>query len=124
MIYILHINKSRRKDMLKRIIKGAGMLSVLAVMSLFVVNGCGQELKKENEQLKATVSTLTEKNTKLENQVAGLQKENEDLKTKTEGLKGEKEALLKQLEDMKKKTASKTKPTTKTAKKGKKDKNK
>ena len=58
---------------------------VLAVGLL--VAGCGQEMQKENEQLKG--------------QVATLQKENADLKAETVTLKGENEAMKKELDEMK-----------------------
>lgn len=52
-----------------------------------LVGGCGQELKKENEQMKS--------------QVASLQKENADLKGELMTLKGDNEAIKKQLDEMK-----------------------
>ena len=61
------------------------MCVMLAIVLL--VAGCGQELKKENEQLKA--------------QVASLQKENADLKTGMMTLKGENEVMKKELDEMK-----------------------
>ena len=61
-------------------------ISMMLVVGL-LLTGCGQELKKENEQLKT--------------QVASLQKENADLKTEMVTLKGENEAMKKQLDEMK-----------------------
>ena len=61
-------------------------MSLMLTVGLLVA-GCGQELKKENEQLKA--------------QVGSLQKENADLKTGMMTLKGENEALKKELDEMK-----------------------
>jgi len=61
-------------------------ISLLLVVGL-LLTGCGQELKKENEQLKT--------------QVASLQKENADLKTEMMALKGDNEAMKKQLDEMK-----------------------
>ncbi len=61
-------------------------LSLMLAVGLLVA-GCGQELKKENEQLKA--------------QVASLQKENADLKTGMMTLKGENETMKKELDEMK-----------------------
>lgn len=58
---------------------------VLAVGLL--VAGCGQEIQKENEQLKGQVTTL--------------QKENADLKAEAVTLKGENEAMKKELGEMK-----------------------
>ncbi len=61
-------------------------ISLMLVVGLLVA-GCGQELKKENDQLKA--------------QVASLQKENADIKTEMMTLKGENEAMKKELDEMK-----------------------
>ena len=61
-------------------------ISLMLVLGLLLA-GCGQEMKKENEQLKV--------------QVASLQKENADLKTEAMTLKGDNEALKKQLDGMK-----------------------
>jgi predicted nuclease with TOPRIM domain len=61
-------------------------ISLLLVVGL-LLTGCGQELKKENEQLKT--------------QVASLQKENAGLKTEIMTLKGDNEAMKKQLDEMK-----------------------
>jgi hypothetical protein len=64
--------------------KSAGISLLLAAGLL--LGGCGQELKKENEQLKT--------------QVAALQKENSDLKAQMMTLKGDNEAMKKQLDEM------------------------
>jgi len=58
----------------------------LAVMIAFLVAGCGQDIKQENEQLK--------------NQVANLQKENLALKGERTTLKADAEAMKKQLDDL------------------------
>ena len=60
--------------------------SMMLVVGLLLA-GCGQELKKDNEQLKT--------------QVASLQKENADLKTEMMVFKGDNEAMKKQLDEMK-----------------------
>lgn len=62
-------------------------LGPLVLVVGLLVAGCGQEIKKENEQLKAQVETL--------------QKENTDLKAEMVTLKGENEAVKKELDDMK-----------------------
>jgi cell division protein FtsB len=62
------------------------VISMMVAVGFFLA-GCGQEVKKENEQLKA--------------QVASLQKENADLKTEIMTLKGENGAMKKELEEMK-----------------------
>ena len=61
---------------------GAG----LALFVMLAVAGCGQEVKKENEQLKG--------------QVAGLQKENLALKGEMTALKADTEAMKKQFEEL------------------------
>ena len=70
---------------MRQVGRSVGKSLMLAVALL--IAGCGQELKKENEQLKA--------------QVASLQKENADLKTEMMTLKGENEAMKKELDEMK-----------------------
>lgn len=60
----------------------------LVLLLAMAVVGCGQEIKKENEQLKA--------------QVAGLQKENVDLKGQVTNLKADADALKKQVEELNK----------------------
>ena len=70
---------------MRQVGRSVGISLMLAVALLFA--GCGQELKKENEQLKA--------------QVASLQKENADLKAEMMTLKGENEAVKKELDEMK-----------------------
>jgi len=61
-------------------------ISLMLVVGL-LLTGCGQEVKKENEQLKT--------------QVASLQKENAALKTEMMTLKGDNEAMMKQVDEMK-----------------------
>jgi hypothetical protein len=58
----------------------------LVLVGALAAGGCGQEVKKENEQLKA--------------QVASLQKENTDLKGQATSLKADADALKKQLDDL------------------------
>ena len=58
----------------------------LALLVALVITGCGQEVKRENEQLKS--------------QVAMLQKENVDLKGQATSLKADADALKKQIEDL------------------------
>ena len=61
-------------------------LGVVLIVGL-LVGGCGQELKKENEQLKS--------------QVASVQKENANLKSEILTLKGDNGAMKKELDQMK-----------------------
>lgn len=70
---------------MRQVARNAGLGAVLIVA--LMMGGCGQEVKKENEQLKS--------------QIASLQKENADLKSEIMTLKGENEATRKQLDEMK-----------------------
>ncbi len=58
----------------------------LALLVALLASGCGQEIKKENEQLRS--------------QLASLQKENVDLKGQVTSLKADAEALKKQFENL------------------------
>ncbi len=91
--------------------KKLGLLGV-GLVALLLVSGCGN-LKQENEQLKATVTTLTEKNTGLENRVASLQKDVEELKGKLTTVTAERDALQKENETLKKPSAKAAKKTKK-----------
>lgn len=110
-------NETRKiKDKEKeRMMKKIGLLGVVFAMLLFVA-GCGQELKKENEQLKGQISTLTEENNNLKNQAATLQKESGDLKAQVESLTAERDALKKELEAAKAKPKAAAKPVKKAVK--------
>lgn len=81
----------------------------LALAALLVTTGCGQQIKQENEQLKAQVATITTENTDLKGQIAALQKEGEDLKAQIAGLTAELDTTKQQLEDAKKPKAVKKK---------------
>lgn len=61
------------------VLKRLGLLGIILAVMLMAVSGCGQDVKKENEQLKATVSTLSQKVAVLEGRVAGLQAEKDVL---------------------------------------------
>ncbi|WP_133174634.1 hypothetical protein [Candidatus Methylomirabilis limnetica] len=62
-------------------------LGSLALVVGLLVAGCGEEVKKENEQLKG--------------QMTILQKENADLKAGAVTVKGDNEAMKKELDEMK-----------------------
>ena len=87
-----------------RQIRKAMAIPLLLTVGLLVA-GCGQEVKKENDQLKA--------------QVASLQKENADLKTEMMTLKGENGAMKKELDEMKQHMAQMQQQQMKGAKKKK-----
>lgn len=89
------------------------VLSMATVLTLLLfAAGCGQQLKQENEQLKAQVDSLTAENGSLKGQVEQLTKEKDELNTKVASLNSENENLKKQLEATKKKAPAKA-PTKK-----------
>ena len=63
--------------------------SLLIVFALFALAGCGQGLKKENEQLKAEVGTLQKENTDLKAQLTELQTKNDALQQELDQTKQE-----------------------------------
>jgi len=63
----------------------------------FVLAGCGQELKKENEQLKGQVAALEKENVQLKDQLATLKTENEALQKQVEDVRQEMESLSEKL---------------------------
>ena len=65
----------------------------LALVVALVVTGCGQEVKKENEQLKSQVATLQKENMDLKGQVTSLKADTDALKKQFEDLTKEKQAL-------------------------------
>ncbi|OGQ57303.1 MAG: hypothetical protein A3J24_10435 [Deltaproteobacteria bacterium RIFCSPLOWO2_02_FULL_53_8] len=106
-------------------VKKIGLLGVMFAVFLFVT-GCGQEIKKENEQLKAQVASMTERNTALATQVAAFEKDTADLKAQVANLTAERDAARKELEALKAKMKTKTsaKATTKKSSSKKKKKKK
>lgn len=75
-------------------------MGVLLVLALAVA-GCGQEIKRENEQLKGQLAILQPENLVLKTQVTTLRADVEALKRQVEELtrqKGELEAALKAAE--------------------------
>jgi len=65
----------------------------LALLMAAAVTGCGQEVKRENEQLKSQVATLQKENVDLKGQVTGLKADADALKKQVEGLTKEKQDL-------------------------------
>lgn len=97
-------------------VKKLGLLGVLFAVVLFV-SGCGQEIKKENEQLKAQVASMTERNTALTAQVTTFEKDTADLKAQVANLTAERDAARKELEALKSKTKTAAKSSVKAASK-------
>ena len=78
-----------------RPILAAAALSVAAFLG-----GCGQEIKKENEQLKAQVATLQKENADLKNQVAAAKADAEKMKQEMETATKEWQAKIDELQQM------------------------
>ncbi len=84
----------------------------LLTLTLLFAQGCGQELQKENEALKAQMTTVQEENTALQGKVQSLEAEKQTLTTTIETLEKEVADLNQALEAAKKAaTAPKRKPT-------------
>ncbi len=90
-----------------------GWMTVGVVLCVaFLATSCGQELKKENEQLTSQVATLQKENVELKGQVTSLKADAEALKKQFEGLTKEKQDLEEKLKAAEAKAAAKpgTKP--------------
>ncbi|MCI0483218.1 MAG: hypothetical protein L0Y78_01405 [candidate division NC10 bacterium] len=74
----------------------------LLVLTLFLIAGCGQELQKENEALKAQIKTAEEENVSLKGKLQSLEAEKSTLSTTVEGLQKQVAELEKGLEAAKK----------------------
>ncbi len=88
---------------------GAVLVGALAVA------GCGQEIKKENEQLKAQVSSLQKENVDLKGQVTSLKADSDALKKQLDELTQQKQALEDQVKAAEAKASARpgTKPPLK-----------
>jgi predicted nuclease with TOPRIM domain len=76
-------------------------LSFLA-LTLLLVQGCGQELQKENEALKAQVQTVQDENAALQEKLQSLEGEKQTLSTNIETLEQQVADLSQALEAAKK----------------------
>lgn len=65
----------------------------LAVLVLLLATGCGQEIKRENEQLKSQVASLQQENVDLKGQVTSLKADADALKKQLDGLTKENQDL-------------------------------
>jgi len=83
------------------------MAGSLLVLTLFLIAGCGQELQKENEALKAQIKTAQEENASLKGKLQSLEADKNTLSTTIEGLQKQVAELEKSLEAAKKKPAPK-----------------
>lgn len=76
------------------------ILAAAALSAVALLGGCGQEVKKENEQLKAQVATLQKENADLKNQVAGAKAAAEKMKQEMETATKEWQAKIDELQQM------------------------
>ncbi len=93
---------------MRRWAQWGGMLLCLAVLA----TGCGPDLKKENEGLKAQVSTLQNENLALKGQITTLKADADAAKKQVEALTADKQALDDKLKDAEAKLAA-AKPSAK-----------
>jgi predicted nuclease with TOPRIM domain len=79
------------------------------------VTGCGPDVKKENDQLKAQVETLQKENLALKGEATSLKADAEAMRRRFEAMNKEKQTLESQLKDAEAKIAIKpgTKPPLK-----------
>ena len=84
----------------------------LVMFVALLAAGCGQELKRENEQLKSQVATLQKENVDLKGQVTSLKADAEALKKQFEDLAKEKQGVEAKLKEAEARAAAKpgTKP--------------
>ncbi len=79
----------------------------LVLSVVFLVTSCGQELKKENEQIRSQVATLQKENVELKGQVTSLKADAEALKNQYEELSKEKVVLEEKLKEAEAKISAK-----------------
>lgn len=90
----------------------------LALFVMLAVAACGQEVKKENEQLKGQVAGLQKENLALKGEMTTLKADTEAMKKQFEELTKQKEAVEEQLKKAEAKIAARpgTKPPLKAKK--------
>ena len=93
---------------------GAG----LELFVMLAVAGCGQEIKKENEQLKSQVASLQRENLALKGEMTTLKADAEAMKKQFAELTTQKQALEDQVKEAEAKLAARpgTKPPLKAKK--------
>jgi predicted nuclease with TOPRIM domain len=87
----------------------------LALCVALVIAGCGQSIKKENEELKSQVATLQKENLALKGGMTTLKADAEAVKKQVEALTKEKQALEERVKEAEAKISAKpgTKPPLK-----------
>ena len=81
-----------------------------ALLVAVTVAGCGPDVKKENDQLKAQVATLQKENLALKGEATSLKADAEALKKRFEAMNREKQELETKLKDAEAKIAVKPGP--------------
>jgi predicted nuclease with TOPRIM domain len=76
------------------------VLAMAALGTAVILGGCGQEIKKENEQLKAQVGTLQKENADLKGQLAAAKADAEKTKADVENVTKELQAKTEELQQM------------------------
>ena len=86
-----------------------------ALLMTLAVTGCGPDVKKENDQLKAQVATLQKENLALKGEATSLKADADAMKKRFEAMNTEKQALEAKLKDAEAKIAIRpgTKPPLK-----------
>jgi len=87
---------------MRRWMHWGGLLLCLAVLA----TGCGPDLKKENESLKAQVSNLQNENLALKGQITTLKADADAAKKQVEALTADKQAVEDKLKDAEAKLAA------------------
>ena len=84
-----------------------GLLIGVALSVAVLVAGCGPDLKKENETLKAQIGNLQNENLTLKGQITNLKADADASKKQVETLTTDKQSLEEKLKDAEAKLAAK-----------------
>ncbi len=76
------------------------LLAVAVLGGALFVGGCGQDIKRENEQLKAQVTTLQKENADLKSQIAAAKAEADKTKQDLDTATKEWQAKIDELQQM------------------------
>ncbi len=80
--------------------------SGLVVTMALLAGGCGQGVKKENEQLRAQVAALQKENLTLKGEATSLRADAEAMKKQAEALAKERQALEEKVKEIEAKIAA------------------
>ena len=76
------------------------VLAVAALGTAVMLGGCGQEIKQENEQLKAQVATLQKENADLKGQLAAAKADADKMKQDVETVRKDLEAKEEEMKQL------------------------